>query len=285
MRVIGLSGGGSRLFFQVQALAGLIEAMQGTEPILWAGVSAGAIVAAYMAQYDDPKEGVAALQKVLSRLRSKDIYQKHGWGFLPAWFVLAMRRVSLFSSAPLRRFLHAHIDPARLKSSRHKAIVGVYNYTKRAYEEATSDHPLFLDFVLASASFPFVFPAVFLGGSWYGDGGIQNNIPVLWAKHTRPSSVSLVLTSSLHATPPGEFHLSFSALAERVVRSMERETLKEDLLRLRSALPGVPIEILYPALPLHGGLFDFDEANRLAFQAVPAATRIWTPTHTLLDGD
>ena len=285
MRVFGLSGGGSRLFFQVQALAGLMDAMNSSEPILWAGVSAGAIVAAYLAQFDDPKEGVEALQRILSKLRSKDIYKKHGWGFLPAWFLLAMKKVSLFSSSPLRSFLLAHIDPKRLRSSKHKAIVGVYNLTKRAYEEATSDHPNFLDFVLASASFPIVFPAVCLNGQWYADGGIQNNIPVLWAKHTKPSSVTLVLTSSLHPTPPGEFHLSFPSIAERVVRSMERETLKEDLLRLRSSLPGIPIEIVYPALPLYGGLFDFDEANRTAFRAVPAVSRLWTPTNALLDGD
>ena len=42
---------------------------------------------------------------------------------------------------------------------------------------------LHVDHVMASAALPFFFPAIEVGGAWYGDGGIRLTAPLSPAIH------------------------------------------------------------------------------------------------------
>lgn len=286
-RVFCLSGGGSRLFFQVSAIAKhLFETPHTADtPALWAGVSAGAIASAFLAQYRDPRVGVLELRRVLSTLTTKKVYRPHAYGFFPAWFVRFFQTLSLYSTAPLRAFLKANIDPSRIRDSGNQCRIGIYNYETWSYEEIDETHPNFVEGVLASASFPFAFPPQRLRGVWYGDGGIKNNLPVLWAQSLSPTEhpthVNLFLTSALQATPPPPFRWSFWRLAEMIVRAFEREAMLEDLRALRSALPTTTFSLHTPLLPLVGHLLSFDEGVRRMWEGVPVFRVEWTPSDTL----
>lgn len=288
MRIFCLSGGGSRLFFQMCALAKHLAEnphITADTPALWAGVSAGAIASAFLAQYRDPRVGVLEFRRVLSTLTTRKVYRPHGYGFFPVWFVRFFQTLSLYSTAPLRAFLKEHIDPARIRDAGNQCRVGIYNYETWEYEEIGETSPDLLDAVLASASYPFAFPPQRIRGRWYGDGGIKNNLPVLWAKtlpqEKHPNNVDLFLTSSVKPVSPPPFRWSFWRLAEMIVRAFEREAMIEDFRALRSALPKTTFTLHTPLLPLSGHLLTFDEDVRRMWESVPVFRIEWSPEDTL----
>jgi len=59
-----------------------------------------------------------------------------------------------------------------------------------------------LDHVMASSSLPLLFPAVKLGGSWYGDGGIRLIAPLSPALHL--AATDIICISPKHARTPLE---------------------------------------------------------------------------------
>jgi NTE family protein len=54
--------------------------------------------------------------------------------------------------------------------------------------------PLSIDHVMASAALPFFFPAVEIGGAWYGDGGIRLTAPLSPAIHLGARKIIAVST-------------------------------------------------------------------------------------------
>ena len=162
-RALVLSGGGAKGSWQVGACHHLIA-----ERGLWfdviAGVSAGAVNAATLAQAHDPDELATELEHLRSvwlGLRgSHDVYRRRWLGALGT--VLA-RRASLYNAAPLRGVLAGHIDPARVAASPIRLRIGYVDLLSGRYRTAGNDHPTLVDAVLASCALPLIFPPVPLG--------------------------------------------------------------------------------------------------------------------------
>src|SRR5256884_5453123 len=116
-RALVLSGGGAKGSWQVGACQHLI-----LERGLWfdviAGVSAGAVNAATLAQARDPDELAAELEHLravwLGLRGSRDVYRRRWLGALGT--VLA-RRAGLYNPAPPRAILPGHIEPPRVARS------------------------------------------------------------------------------------------------------------------------------------------------------------------------
>ena len=179
-RALVLSGGGAKGSWQVGACQHLI-----VERGLWfdviAGVSAGAVNAATLAQARDQDELAAEVEHLRSvwlGLRgSNDIYRRRWLGALGT--VLA-RRTSLYNAAPLRAILVHHIEPARVAASPIRLRVGYVDLLSGTYRTAGNDHPTIADAVLASCALPLIFPPVPLGdGHELGvDGGLRRVTPL-----------------------------------------------------------------------------------------------------------
>src|SRR2546429_8312178 len=113
-RALVLSGGGAKGSWQVGACQHLI-----VERGLWfdviAGVSAGAVNAATLAQARDPDELAAELEHLravwLGLRGSRDVYRRRWLGALGT--VLA-RRASLYKAPPPRPIPPRHTDPPRV---------------------------------------------------------------------------------------------------------------------------------------------------------------------------
>src|SRR2546423_13791474 len=157
-RALVLSGGGAKGSWQVGACQHLI-----VERGLWfdviAGVSAGAVNAAALAQARDPDELAAELEHLRSvwfGLRgSHDIYRRRWLGALGT--VLA-RRASLYHAAPLRGVLAGHIDPARVAASPIRLRIGDVGLLAGRYRTARNDHPTLAGALPASCARPPLFP-------------------------------------------------------------------------------------------------------------------------------
>jgi len=179
-RALVLSGGGAKGSWQVGACQHLI-----VERGLWfdviAGVSAGAVNAATLAQARDPDELAAELEHLRSvwlGLRgSRDIYRRRWLGALGT--VLA-RQASLYHAGPLRQVLLDHIDPGRVAESPIALRVGYVDLLSGRYRTACNDHPALRDAVLASCALPLVFPPVPLrnGTELAVDGGLRSAAPL-----------------------------------------------------------------------------------------------------------
>ncbi|MSR07724.1 MAG: patatin [Gemmatimonadetes bacterium] len=211
-----LSGGGARASYQVGILAATAEKMPTLSVPILTGVSAGAINAAFLAGHPGPfSKATAQLQGEWLRITSDRVYhipsvrtarwvlrlvtqfllgRMHGMGTVRG--VLDMR--------PLSRFLASIIDFAgidnNIAAGRLKAVAltatsyatdqtvtfvqsgGDVQLWERAHRVAVEAR-ITLSHVMASSAIPLIFPAVKLGGSFYGDGSVRQTAPLAPAIH------------------------------------------------------------------------------------------------------
>src|SRR5436305_10484940 len=184
-RALVLSGGGAKGSWQVGAGRQLVVD-RGRWLVVIAGVSAGAVNAATLAQARDQDELAAEVEHLRSvwlGLRgSNDIYRRRWLGALGT--VLA-RRTGLDNAAPLRAILVHHIEPARVAASPIRRRVGYVDLLSGTYRTAGNDHPTIADAVLASCALPLIFPPVPLGDGHElaVDGGLRSATPLADALH------------------------------------------------------------------------------------------------------
>jgi NTE family protein len=229
-----LHGGGARAAYQAGVLRALGRRFpQLSFPIL-TGVSAGAINAAYLANHGGGLGRASADLADLWRSLTVDAVFHAGAGSLASHVLRwGLRLVSgglpgaphvrgLVSTAPLRDLLWRSLTPAadgrlqglrdNLARGRVRALAVVtLDYTtgstvtwvdgqdlavwqrpgRRAVRaEMTVDH------VMASAALPLFFPAVGIGGAWYGDGGARLTAPLAPAIHLGAGRILALSTRS-----------------------------------------------------------------------------------------
>jgi len=152
-----LSGGGARGFAHLGIIQALSE--KGIKPDVISGVSAGAIVGAFIASGRPPHE-VHQLLKNKGLLKYSKIH-------LPVDGLLRLDG--------LKEVLAKEIPYARLEELPIPLFVGISNLNEGRVEyHNRGELPLT---VLASASIPILFSPVEINGCQYVDGGLFNNIP------------------------------------------------------------------------------------------------------------
>lgn len=230
---IVLSGGGARAAYQVGVLRGLARHLPETRFPIVIGVSAGAINAAYVASHPgNLHEAMEEYAGIWAALRVEDIFRLDTSSLarnLLTWLRWATRLTvgepllgpeirGLVDTEPLRdtiRRVSAVVDGEiigigrNIERDRLKSIaLTALDYTTG--QTVTWVHGkdilpwsgshwrclqtcLTLEHVMASCSLPLIFPAVRLGDSYYGDGGVRLSAPLAPALHlgaTRVLSIS-----------------------------------------------------------------------------------------------
>jgi NTE family protein len=230
---IVLTGGGARAAYQVGVLRCIARHYPKTTFNIITGVSAGAINALFLASRHTPlPETVEELSELWRNLRLDDVIQIDAssllghllrWSFrlLSGGSNIAPRVHGLVGTAPLRSLLMRVLPP-----NSEGAIAGVAENLSRCVPRAvavttlsyntgqtitwvdgctidTWHRPLrrslrtrlTVDHVMASASLPIAFPAVRLGNSWHGDGGIRLAAPFSPALHLGARRILAVSTN------------------------------------------------------------------------------------------
>ncbi len=195
LEILALSGGGANGAFGVGLINGWDAS--GTRPIflLVTGISTGALIAPFVflgGEYD------VELGRLFTSFNSDDIFKRKSFfGILSS---LIGSSDSLADSAPLADLLAQYLDEemltdiAKAHSEGRRLLIATTNLDARKLviwnmgEIASSGHPkaleLFRSVVLASASMPVAFPAVYLdveaGGQTYDemhvDGGVLTEV-------------------------------------------------------------------------------------------------------------
>ncbi len=263
-RALVLAGGGAKGSWQVGACHHLV-----VERGLWfdviAGVSAGAVNAATLAQAHDQDELAAEVEHLravwLGLRGSRDIYRRRWLGALGT--VLG-RRASLYNAGPLQGILATHIDPARVATSSIRLRIGYVDLLSGAYRTAGNTHPTLADAVLASCALPLFFPPVPL---WNGhelavDGGLRSATPLSDAlaalaespaPNPEPHEVWVLaphVAGPISEPPPP--HWLWVAL-----RSISVLTSPPPLAALGDEVASLKLRVLHPEEPLRGPSLDF----------------------------
>ena len=215
-----LSGGGARAAYQVGCLRYIARAMPDYRPDILTGVSAGAINAVHLAASRTSwSESVEDLHDLWMNLDTGRVYETSLSSLLKRVLIWGTRLISggrlgradvrgMVDNGPLREFLDAvlpHNDEVIAGISDNIAdglleslAIITTNYgtgrsvawVKSALAELWDAGQLRavsaeieLDHVMASAALPMFFPAVKLGGSWHGDGGVRLTAPLSPALH------------------------------------------------------------------------------------------------------
>jgi len=228
---LAVSGGGARAAYQVGFLRWLAEHYPDLEIPILTGVSAGAINAAHLANHQgtfrEKVKDLAALWETLTLDRVFRVDAGSIAGHVARWGVrLLMGKASrvmeirsLFDASPLQALLEQVLKPVsgmlagihkNLLEGRLRAVaITTSNYSTgqsvtwvqgtnlvpwtRAHRRAIPC-TLCLDHILASASLPLFFPAVNIGGCWYGDGGIRMTAPLSPAVHLGADRILAIST-------------------------------------------------------------------------------------------
>jgi NTE family protein len=264
-----LTGGGARAAYQVGVLKAVRDILgspaRNPFPIL-CGTSAGAINAATLAVFaDDFRRGVDSLLAFWENMRCEHVYHTDAWRIIKSgarWLgamMLISRRnpVSLLDNAPLREMLHKNLDFERIQTHIDAGDLYAVCVTASGYTSGQSVSffqggsgletwernqrigaavTLHLDYLLASAALPFIFPAVKVHREYFGDGSMRQIAPVSPALHLGADRVLIVGTgrqSPEQARARSNIYPSIAQIAGHALNSIFLDSLMVDIERLQ----------------------------------------------------
>jgi len=263
-----LTGGGARAAYQVgvlKAVRELLGAPQANPFPIVCGTSAGAVNATSLAaQADDFAAAVDNLVHTWETMHCERIYRtdvvhvmRSGARWLASMMLLTRRNpISLLDNSPLRdtinkllRFerIQANIDAGALYAvcvtasgytsghsvSFYQGGAGVEGWERR--QRIGAAVTLKVEYLLASAALPFIFPAVKVHREYFGDGSMRQIAPVSPALHLGADRVFIVGTGRQGddlARARSSVYPSLAQIAGHALNSIFLDTLMVDLERL-----------------------------------------------------
>lgn len=226
-----MGGGGARSAYQVGVLRGLARRFPALDIDFLTGISAGAINTSFLASHTEPfQEKVEALTELWSHLECKDVFRVSGPALLwravrvMARFVIGASQTStpvhgLVDTSPLRDFLKralntqdgklpgitrnlfkGNLRAVALTATRYNTgqtvtfFDGVDIEKWERPQRRSVRTPLTVEHVMASAALPLFFPAIEVGGDWYGDGGMRMIAPLAPALHLGADRILAIST-------------------------------------------------------------------------------------------
>src|SRR6476661_8999809 len=183
LNMLSLSGGGQNGAFGAGLLNGWRESGQRPQFDMVGGVSTGALLATH-ALLGTPADD-AQLEEMYTQISKKNIHSERGI------FILAFGADSLSDTAPLRALIAKYITADTLKR-----VAAAYNDNRYLFIGTTNidygqtwvwnmsliakdgNLELYRQVLLASASFPIVFPPVEIDGHLFVDGAARSNVVI-----------------------------------------------------------------------------------------------------------
>ena len=256
-KAIVLSGGSIRGAFQAGALNAIFQS--GYRPDVIHGISAGALNAAWLANetgkigenisWEDAGKGLSELW--LNNIQSpRDVIRKRsivGIGLN----ILFRNFKGLIDPAPLKALLKTHLNRDNIGNSPAQLLIGAVNLISGDIEHKYQTDRKIVDFVLASASMPIIFPPAFIRGMPYTDGGIRDIAPL---KHVIAEGVDEIIIVVTQPDPIERLKLGrtfrpgrVTHLIDRVVDIFLNEILLNDLKELKKV--NQDLIALQPCMP------------------------------------
>jgi len=237
LNMLSLSGGGQNGAFGAGLLNGWRESGQRPQFDMVGGVSTGALLATH-ALLGTPADD-AQLEEMYTQISKKNIHSERGI------FSLAFGADSLSDTAPLRALIAKYITADTLKR-----VAAAYNDNRYLFIGTTNidygqtwvwnmsliakdgNLELYHQVLLASASFPIVFPPVEIDGHLFVDGAARSNVVIagLGGSERAPpplygaGNIYLIDNGRLHS-PPGALRRALGDVAATTVSVMMDQSM------------------------------------------------------------
>jgi outer membrane murein-binding lipoprotein Lpp len=243
LNILSLSGGGQNGAFGAGLLVGWRESGQRPEFDIVGGVSTGALLATH-ALLGTPADD-AQLEEMYTQITKKDIYIERGI------FSLAFGADSLSDTAPLRELIAKFITAETLKR-----VAAAYDDNRYLFVGTTNidygqtwvwnmsliakdgNLELYRQVLLASASFPIVFPPVEIDGHLFVDGAARSNLVIAGLGGNKrpppplygPGNIYLVVNGRLQS-PPEALRQALGDVAATTISTMMDQSMLMALTR------------------------------------------------------
>jgi NTE family protein len=311
-----LTGGGARAAYQAGLLKGIATHFPNVRFKIVTGVSAGAINAIYLAACQgDLLQKATNLERMWCELNGSSIYRFDWKILLPFRSALASMLAKrsrwtrsipraivdttplhdllchVFRAAPGRpiRGIEANIRAGELNAVALMTLDYSTGQTVRWVQGRNFDEydglnrrvemtQFTVEHVLASSALPFVFPAVRIGNSWHGDGGIRLAAPLSAAVHLGAHRILAMSTGHQQAAddepPPGMTGYPPTAqILSQLVNAIFLDAVDEDVVRMermnellrktrpeeRDGLKPIDLLVLRPSIDLGKLAAEYEE--------------------------
>jgi hypothetical protein len=243
LNILSLSGGGQNGAFGAGFLIGWRESGRRPEFDVVGGVSTGALLATH-AFLGTPADDVK-LEEMYTRVTKDDIYEDRGF------FSLLSGADSLRDTAPLRALLAKYITAETLKR-----VAAAYDENRLLFVGTTNidygqtwvwnmsliakagDLELYRKVLLASASFPIIFPPVEIDGHLFVDGAARSNVVVPGMGGTQKPNPPLYGPGNLYlidngriTQPPEALRQALGDVAATTISVMMEQSMQTALTR------------------------------------------------------
>jgi NTE family protein len=271
-----LGGGGARGAYQAGVLRGIAKRHPELRIPILTGISAGALNTIFLAAHPGLLSNAAAdLVRLWLTLTPDQVYDVQPASLLSNVLRWGIRLVSggrprqeptrgMVNTAPLRAFLQralphdpdgtfpgiAHnltrgtLDAVALSATSYTTGQSVTWVQGRDVElwqrpQRRSEHTrLAVDHVMASSALPMLFPAVRVGGEWFGDGGVRLTAPLSPALHLGATRILTIATRYLRTRaeadrPLTEGYPPPAQVLSTLYNAIFLDLIDEDIIRLQ----------------------------------------------------
>lgn len=265
-----LGGGGARAAYQVgvlKAIAEIVPEDAGNPFPVICGSSAGGINAAVVASHAMRfHEGIRRLTGVWENFEVDKVFRADGWAAVSRssrWFLAMLTGgaggspKSILDVSPLRSLLERHVAFEHIEQAIELGMLRAVCVTASGYSSGRSVSfyqggagledwgrarregvatTLTIDHLMASAAIPILFPAVGIGGQYYGDGSMRLTAPTSPALHLGADKILVIGVRQEDAGSPPEdedrAYPGVGQIAGYILDTLFLNTLSADIERL-----------------------------------------------------
>jgi NTE family protein len=266
-RALCLSGGAVKGAYQLGVLKRWMGE-QGCDYEIMTGVSVGALNIAALAQvpYGRPKEAIDWVIDFWEKnVDTQNIYKR----WFPFGRLHALWEKSVYNSQPLIDLVYDNMDRDAILNSKRTLSVGAVCLDTGEHRFAQQSDPNFIDWVLASASFPVFLKPIEIDGKLWSDGGLKNVTPLGEAIRLGATEIDVITTSNIWESSnwtsdtkraiPDQALRSLDLMNEQIIRNdIQLVGLKNDLAVINPKYKRVKVRIVMPEKSLAENSLEFD---------------------------
>jgi len=272
MKALVLSGGGAKGAYQVGVLTKWMGE-QGTDYDIMCGVSVGALNVAGLGHVPlgQPKLAIETLRSFwLNDLKTSSVYKR----WFPFGRLHSLWLKSVYDSRPLQKLVRSTYDATKIQSSGKRIAVGATCLDTGESRYALENEDNFVEWVIASASYPIFLLPVEINGQLWTDGGVRSVTPLAQAVHMGATEIDVIMCSNpwLQNTWSSD---RLAAIPEQMIRVVDLMTdqimrydlqivgLKNEEADLSERYRNVKIRLVMPSRELTSNSLEFNNEDTI----------------------